>query len=335
MPVFHSVPDRYDFPAAEAEVCRFWKESRIFEKSLDLRAGRPAFVFYEGPPTANGRPHPGHVLTRVIKDLFPRYRTMRGFRVDRKAGWDTHGLPVEIEVEKSLGISGKEEIETYGVEKFCKHCIESVFVYTREWEELTERIGFWVDLSDAYVTFHQSYVESVWWSLKRLFDLDLLYQDRKVVWWWAQGGTTLSAAEVGLGYREVDDPSVYVRFRDADDSRLSYLAWTTTPWTLPSNVALAVSPREPYVEVTVPAADGGEERLVMAAALVDKVLGAKKEKSAIRPTAVSEPFAGEALAGRRYRQLLPWKQPEGGRVFEIITGDFVLVDPTLETASGT
>ncbi|MEE3298618.1 MAG: class I tRNA ligase family protein, partial [Planctomycetota bacterium] len=215
MSVFKAVPERYDFPAEEANIVSFWKEREIFAKSLEQRAGSEPFVFYEGPPTANGMPHNGHVLTRVIKDVFPRYKTMRGFRVPRKAGWDTHGLPVEIEVEKALEISGKEGILEYGVEKFIRKCVDSVFVYTKEWEELTERIGFWVDLSEAYVTFHKSYVESVWWSLKELFDKGLLYEDRKVVWWWPQGGTALSAAEVGEGYRDVEDPSVFVRFRDA------------------------------------------------------------------------------------------------------------------------
>ena len=172
----------------------------------------PAFVFYEGPPTANGLPHPGHCLTRAIKDLFPRYKTMRGFRCDRKAGWDTHGLPVEVEVCKELGIHAKEEIEAYGVEPFIHKCVESVFRYTRQWEQLTERLGFWIHLDEAYVTFHQSYVESVWWALKTLFDRGLLYQGHKIVWWWAQGGTALSSGEVGQGYREVADPSVFVRF---------------------------------------------------------------------------------------------------------------------------
>ncbi|HLU50088.1 MAG TPA: isoleucine--tRNA ligase, partial [Planctomycetota bacterium] len=239
--------------------------------------------------------------------------------------------------------SGKQAIEEYGVERFCRKCIESVFVYTREWEELTERIGFWVDLSEAYVTFHQSYVESVWWSLARLFEQGLLYEDRKVVWWWAQGGTTLSAAEVGLGYREIEDPSVVVRFRDANDPDLSYLAWTTTPWTLPSNIALAVSADASYVEVTLPKADGGTERVILAEALVENVLGgggAKKGKKkqaddATAPLSVSAPFPGRELVGRRYEQLLPFKAPEGGDAFRIIAADFVVIDPSQGTGSGT
>jgi isoleucyl-tRNA synthetase len=210
--MFQPVESNVSFPQMEEAIVGFWRQQRIYEQSLAAREGAAPFVFYEGPPTANGLPHPGHCLTRAIKDLFPRYRTMRGYRCERKAGWDTHGLPVEVEVCKELGIHSKEEIERFGVEPFIRKCIESVFRYTREWEQLTERLGFWIHLDDAYVTFHQSYVESVWWALKNLFDRGLLYQGHKIVWWWAQGGTALSSGEVGQGYREVADPSVYVRF---------------------------------------------------------------------------------------------------------------------------
>ncbi len=327
--VFESLPAQVSSSEVEREVARFWRQERIFEESLAQRDGAETFVFYEGPPTANGKPHPGHVLTRVVKDLFPRYKTMQGYRVPRKAGWDTHGLPVEIEVEKELGISGKEEIEEYGVEEFTRRCIDSVFRYTQEWEELTERIGFWVDL-DAYVTFHKSYVESVWWSLKTLFEKGLLYQDRKVVWWWPQGGSTLSAAEVGLGYKTVSDPSVFVRFRSADDSKLSYLAWTTTPWTLPSNVGLAVKADGQYVRVEVETEGGGAETLVMAQALVAKVLTDK-----IQPLSVSDPFPGSELVGCRYRQLLPYAPPQDGDSFRIVAADFVTIDPSAEVGYGT
>src|SRR3954451_8664709 len=240
--MFQPVNSNANFPQQELAIGQFWKENRIYEKSLAQRAGDPPFVFYEGPPTANGMPHPGHCLTRAIKDLFPRYRTMRGYRCERRAGWDTHGLPVEVEVCKELGIHSKEEIEAYGVEKFIHRCQESVWRYMQEWERLTERIGFWIRLDEAYVTYHQSYVESVWWSLKQLFDRGLLYQGYKIVWWWAQGGTALSSGEVGQGYREVADPSVYVLFplvEDIEDSadkrrlssNASLLVWTTTPWT--------------------------------------------------------------------------------------------------------
>jgi isoleucyl-tRNA synthetase len=210
--MFEPLPPQFNFPETEEQILRFWEQHQVFEQSLAQRADSPRFVFYEGPPTANGLPHPGHVLTRTIKDLFPRYHTMCGKLVERKAGWDTHGLPVEVEVCKELGIHTKEEIEQHGVENFVRLCIDSVFRYVREWEQMTRRLGFWVNLDKAYVTFHQSYVESVWWGLKTLFERGLLYQGHKVVWWWAQGGTALSAGEVGEGYRTVQDPSIYVRF---------------------------------------------------------------------------------------------------------------------------
>ena len=264
--MFKPVSPKFDFPASEQEILRFWEEHDIYDKSLRQREGCPEFVFYEGPPTANGLPHPGHCLTRVIKDLFPRYKTMCGWYCHRKAGWDTHGLPVEVEVCKELKIHSKQEIEEYGIEKFVRKCLESVFRYTKEWEELTRRLGFWINLDEAYVTYRKSYIESVWWALKTLFDRGLLYQGHKVVWWWPQGGTALSAGEVGQGYRDIDDPSITVKFplrskfgNKPDDQvdrahnqrflakldltvedRISFLAWTTTPWTLPSNVALAV-----------------------------------------------------------------------------------------------
>jgi isoleucyl-tRNA synthetase len=282
--MFQPVDSNVNFPKQELAIGQFWKEARIYEKSLQQRAGAPQFVFYEGPPTANGMPHPGHCLTRAIKDLFPRYKTMRGFRCERKAGWDTHGLPVEVEVCKELGIHSKEEIEAYGVEKFIQKCQQSVWRYMREWERLTERIGFWVDLEKAYVTYHQSYVESVWWSLKNLFDRGLLYQGHKIVWWWAQGGTALSAGEVGLGYREVADPSVYVKFPIVQDENArqlgipdgaSLLVWTTTPWTLPSNQFAAV---HPYNFYSVVRDDGTGENLILERHLVDVVANKSKRK---------------------------------------------------------
>ena len=241
--MFQEVAGQASFPDQEEKILRFWKENRIYEKSLEQRADSPKFVFYEGPPTANGMPHPGHCLTRAIKDVFPRYKTMRGYLCQRKAGWDTHGLPVEVEVCKELGIHSKEQIESYGVEPFIQKCQQSVWRYMKEWERLTERLGFWVNLDEAYVTYHQSYVESVWWSLKNFFDRGLLYQGHKIVWWWAQGGTALSSGEVGQGYREVADPSVFVKFPLVEDPSTSLLVWTTTPWTLPSNQWAAVHQR--------------------------------------------------------------------------------------------
>ena len=239
-PVFQAVPTELDFPRYEEAILQLWKERRVFETTQRTTTSAAEFVFYEGPPTANGVPHNGHVLTRVMKDLLPRYKSMCGYRVLRKAGWDTHGLPVEVEVEKELRIHGKAAIEAYGVRPFVSRCIDSVFRYTSDWERLTERIGFWVNLPEAYVTYHRSYVESEWWALSQLYKKGLLYRGHKVVWWWAQGGTALSSAEVGLGYKTVDDPSVYVACPLVDDPKASLVVWTTTPWTLSSNWYAAV-----------------------------------------------------------------------------------------------
>jgi isoleucyl-tRNA synthetase len=306
----------FRFAAAEREILEFWRSRQIFARSLEQRKGAPEFVFYEGPPTANGLPHNGHVLTRVVKDLFPRYKAMRGYYVPRKAGWDTHGLPVEVEVEKELGIHGKAEIERYGVEPFTKRCIESVFRYTKEWETLTDRVGFWIDLSQAYVTYHRPFVESVWWALSRLFERGLLYQGHKVVWWWPQGGTALSSAEVGLGYRPVDDPEVVVRFKSRTRTGVSYLAWTTTPWTLPSNVGLAVHPEIEYVRARIEREGHPTEDVIVAAALVERVLG----DSGVR---VIERCPGKALVGDRYEPLFDYVRPESGKLHEIVPAAFV------------
>jgi isoleucyl-tRNA synthetase len=300
--MFRSVDTPVSFPQLEEKILEFWRDRGIYEKSLEMRKDSPSFVFFEGPPTANGMPHPGHCLTRAMKDLYPRYKTMRGYRVDRKAGWDTHGLPVEVEVCKELGIHSKEEIEEYGIERFIHLCQESVFRYVKEWEKLTERIGFWIHLDEAYVTYHQSYVESVWWILKTLFDRGLLYQGHKIVWWWAQGGTALSAGEVGQGYRETADPSVFVRFPilagpgDLNENA-DLLVWTTTPWTLPSNQFAAVKPSLEYSLVEVVDKDGNVEdrRLWLASALVEKIAKmAKKTFNVVRTC------PGEELVGLRY-----------------------------------
>ena len=293
--IFAKVPAEMNFPAEEGEVLRFWKERKIFEKSLEERRGKPAFVFYEGPPTANGMPHNGHVLTRVIKDLFPRYKTMRGFSVPRKAGWDTHGLPVEVEVEKELHIHGKAAIEAYGVEPFVAKCIQSVFRYTSEWETLTDRVAFWCDLKDAYVTYHKEYVESVWWALSELLKKGLLYKGHKVVWWWAQGGTALSAAEVGLGYKSVEDPSVFVAFPLVAEPDVSLLVWTTTPWTLPSNMYAAVNPDFHYVVVKVDGGDHAGRRFLVAKDLVPSI--GKKLKSDLT---IERETTGASLIGQKY-----------------------------------
>ena len=294
--MFQPVEGSVKFPELEDKIGRFWKAEEIYEKSLAQRAGAPRFVFFEGPPTANGMPHPGHCLTRAMKDLFPRYKTMRGMFCERKAGWDTHGLPVEVEVCKELGIHSKEEIEAYGIEPFIQKCQQSVWRYMQEWERLTERLGFWIRLDEAYVTYHQSYVESVWWSLKNLFDRGLLYQGHKILWWWAQGGTALSAGEVGQGYREVADPSVYVKFPLLDESGektdTSLLVWTTTPWTLPSNQFAAVNPKLTYATVV----DGETgDRLILAADLVETIAGKVKRELTVESTCL-----GTELLGRRY-----------------------------------
>ena len=328
-PLFQKADPIVDFPEVEKKIGDFWREHNIFQKSLDLRRDAKPFVFYEGPPTANGVPHNGHVLTRVSKDVFLRYRTMRGNYVPRRAGWDTHGLPVEVEVEKELGIHGKAAIEKFGVEEFISRCIDSVFRYTKDWERMTERIGFWVDLSAAYVTYHRSYVESVWWALSELFRKDLLYRGHKVVWWWAQGGTALSSAEVGLGYKPVDDPSVYVTFPLIDEPDTALLIWTTTPWTLPSNMYAAVRPEVDYVVV------GHEGRkLIVAGALLEALEGKLGER-----LIVERELKGSELVGRRYRP--PFEDyyriygdkevelAEGGSeplMWKVLAADFVELD---------
>ena len=290
--MFKTVSTNPDFPNLEKEVLTRWKDSDLYSKTLANRANGQRFVFFEGPPTANGMPHPGHCLTRAIKDLYPRYKTMKGFLCERKAGWDTHGLPVEVEVCKELGIHSKEEIEAYGIEKFIHKCHESVWRYMREWEELTERLGFWVDLDQAYVTYHQSYVESVWWSLKVLFEKGMLYRGHKIVWWWAQGGTALSAGEVGQGYRETADPSVYVEFPLVDNPETSLLIWTTTPWTLPSNQFAAVHPDLTYAY----ARDSESGKLFILAADLVAPLSDKFKLS----LEVENTCLGSELVGLRY-----------------------------------
>ena len=327
MAVFKAVDTAIKFAANEARILAFWKERGIFEKSLRARddvKDTKHWVFYEGPPTANGRPHPGHVLTRVVKDLFPRYKTMCGYYVPRKAGWDTHGLPVEIEVEKVLGLDGKAGIIQYGIEPFVRKCMDSVFKYTTDWENLTEKIGFWIDLKDAYVTYHKEYVESVWWSLKELHGQNLLYKGHKILPWCPHCQTGLSSAEVGLGYESVEDPSCYVTFRDVDyaTNKTSFLAWTTTPWTLPSNAGLAVKSDTEYSHVKV-----GEETLIMASALVKQVMGKL-------PHEVVKTEAGSALVGRKYVPLFDWANEslnaDAAKAWKVCAADFV----TLDTGSG-
>ena len=311
--MFNPVPGNFDFPKSEQEILKFWKENDIFRKSIAQRQGGKPFVFYEGPPTANGLPHPGHVLTRVIKDLLPRYKTMRGFFCTRKAGWDTHGLPVEIEVEKELGIDGKEQIVEYGVEPFVKKCFDSVFRYVKEWEQLTERIGFWIDMNDPYVTCTTDYVESVWWALSQIHKKGLLYKGHKIVPYCPRCGTVLSSHEVGLGYKDVEDPSIYVAFKRKDNPKEYFLAWTTTPWTLISNAALVVHKDFEYAKVKV-----GDETLIMASALVKNVMGKLKYE-------IIETLKGDQLVGLEYEPLYTFAKLNK-KAHYIVEADFVTLD---------
>jgi len=317
--MFREVSSTVNFPALEEEILKFWKEHRTFEKSVEQRAGAPRYVFYEGPPTANGLPGIHHVLARVFKDLFPRYKTMRGYYSVRKGGWDTHGLPVELEIEKELGFSGKKAIEDYGIAEFNARCKESVFRYVKEWEELTDRIGFWIDMKDPYITLTSEYMESVWWILKQFWERGLLYQDYKVVPYCPRCGTSLSDHEVALGYDETDDPSIYVRFRLRDDDfgpEASFLVWTTTPWTLPGNVALAVHPYVEYVLVEQQTDDGRTERLILARALLNAALVGDYR-------VVRSVTAGE-LVGRHYQPLYHFLPvPENQDYAYVVAADFV------------
>ena len=332
MSAFRALATSPNFPALEQDILEFWDANEIYRESLRRRQDGPSFVFYEGPPTANGMPHPGHCLTRSIKDVFPRYKTMRGYRCERKAGWDTHGLPVEVEVGKELGIHSKEEIEAYGEEPFIQKCQQSVWRYMQEWQQLTRRLGFWVNLEEAYVTYQQSYIESVWWSLKNLFERGLLFQGHKIVWWWAQGGTALSAGEVGQGYREVADPSVYVLFPLVDQPNRSLVVWTTTPWTLPSNVFAAVHPTAiQYAAVRDP--ETGKE-LIIAKALIETISTKLK-----RDLQFIEDISASDLIGKRYKPPFEHYQSttgdpqgtllNGGRqhhYWRVVSADFVTTD---------
>ncbi|MDR3240033.1 MAG: isoleucine--tRNA ligase [Clostridiales bacterium] len=308
--MYTKVSANLDFAQREMETLRFWKENNIFEKSAALRADGPAFTFYEGPPTANGRPHVGHVETRAVKDLIPRYRTMKGCNVLRKAGWDTHGLPVELEVERALGISGKPQIEEYGVEPFIQKCKESVWKYKGEWEDMSDRVGFWADMNAPYITYENAYIESVWWALKQIWEKDLLYKGHKIVPYCPRCGTALSSHEVAQGYKDVKETSVYVKFR-LKDSDAFILVWTTTPWTLPSNVALAVNARETYAKVRC-----GDETYILAAALAEEVL------KSIAPYDILETFSGAALEGKEYESLFRFYDTDKKCCY-VISGDYV------------
>ncbi len=308
---FTEVSGRYDGPRLEQEILELWREHDVFERALRHSEGRPLFTFSEGPPTANGRPGIHHVLARAFKDIYPRYKTMRGFHVPRKAGWDTHGLPVEHEIEKELGIFDKSRIEQeVGVAEFTRRCRESVLRYIGDWEKMTERMGFWVNMKEAYYTLDNNYIESVWYLLRTIWDKGLMYQGYKVVPYDPRIGTTLSSHEVALGYKEVDDPSVYVRFRLSGETNQSFLVWTTTPWTLPANLALAVHPEVDYAYVDV---DG--EILILARALVESFF-------AERPHAMLRIVKGRDLVGSRYQRLFDYLPVEGD-VCRVLPAEFV------------
>jgi isoleucyl-tRNA synthetase len=310
---FAPVDPKQSFPALEERTLERWREQDLFARSLAERADAPIWSFYEGPPTANGRPGSHHVLARVFKDIYPRYRTMTGYRVPRKAGWDCHGLPVELEVEKQLGISSKEEVEDFGIAEFNQRCRESVFEYVEEWNRLTERIAYWVDLDDPYVTLQDRYIESVWWSLSELFKKGRLYEGHKVVPYCPRDGTPLSSHEVAQGYQDVVDASIYVRFPLAGAEDESLLVWTTTPWTLPGNKAVAVNPKVTYVRARL-----GDETLIVAKDLAEKVLGEDAE--------ILEEVSGESLVGRQYKgPVFDLSDVEPGG-FPVIAGDFVTTE---------
>ncbi len=322
--MFKPVSPKLDITALEEGVLKFWKTRKIFEKTISERQGSPEYVFFEGPPTANGKPGVHHVEARAFKDMFPRYKIMNGFHVSRRGGWDTHGLPVEIAVEKKLGIKHKQEIEEYGIEKFNELCRRSVFEYIQDWEKLTDRIAFWVDLGDAYVTYTNEYIESVWWILKSFWERDLLFTGYKIVPYCPRCGTPLSDHEVAMGYADANDPSVFVRLPLMDKPGTSLLVWTTTPWTLPANVAVAAGPDIEYVTVEHTLRDGPEgaaktsERLILAEALLEKVFHGEEVK-------VVERFKGKKLKGTKYRPLftfMPLEKP----AHYVILGDFVTTE---------
>jgi len=310
--MYRQIAGRVNIPEVEEKILKYWQEKKIFQKSLDNRHNAPHFVFYEGPPTANGRPGIHHVMSRTIKDVVCRYKTMKGFYVSRKAGWDTHGLPVEIEVEKQLNIDGKEGIEAYGIDKFNEKCKESVFNYKNEWDDLTKRIAFWLDLENPYITFQNDYIESVWWILKNLFDRDLIYKGFKILPYCPRCETPLSSHEVSQGYKEVKDPSIYVKFQMEDDPDTSFLVWTTTPWTLISNVALAVHPNVEYLKVKYQG-----EQLLIAKNRANTVLKDEFE--------IIERFQGWQLERKRYKPLFQFVPLEKD-AFYVILGDFVTTE---------
>lgn len=318
--MYNKVDTNLNFVDREAEVLKFWKENDIANKCITNREGCDTFTFYDGPPTANGKPHIGHVLTRVIKDMLPRYQSMKGKKVLRKAGWDTHGLPVELEVEKLLGLDGKEQIEKYGIEPFIKKCRESVWKYKGMWEEFSDVVGFWADMEHPYITYENDYIESVWWALNEIWKKGLLYKGHKVVPYCPRCGTPLSSHEVAQGYKDVKERSAMVKFKAKDEDNTYFLAWTTTPWTLPSNLGLVVNPEVDYVKVSY---DG--QNLIMAEALVESVFANKEGEHP-----VLERFKGKALEYREYEPLYPYAE---GKIKK--KAFYVMCDGYVTTSDGT
>lgn len=306
--MYKELSPKLNFPELENEILNYWEENKIFEKSVETRDPNKPFIFYEGPPTANGRPGIHHVISRTIKDLVCRLKTMEGYRVERKAGWDTHGLPVEIEVEKELGFTSKEEIEKYGIDKFNQKCKQSVWKYKQEWDEVTRRIGFWLDLENPYITYENSYIESVWWILSEFWKKNLIYRGHKILPYCPRCETPLSSHEVSQGYHEVEDPSVYVRMRVKGDDNTSFLVWTTTPWTLISNVALAFHPDINYVRVK-----HGREYLILAESRLSELEGQYE---------IVQEYLGKDLIGKDYEPLFTFCKTDK-KLYYTVEGDFV------------
>lgn len=314
--MYKKVDTTLNFVDRELEVLKFWKDNHVFEESIKAREGGPVFTFYDGPPTANGKPHIGHILTRTMKDIMPRYKTMKGYKVRRQAGWDTHGLPVELEVEKLLGISGKPQIEDYGVEPFIQKCKESVWKYKGEWEKMSDRVGYWVDMEHPYITYDNNYIESVWWSLKQIWNKGLIYKGHKIVPYCPRCGTSLSSHEVAQGYKDIKDQTATCRFKVKGEDNTYLLAWTTTPWTLPSNVALCVNPEHIYVKAELEGTT-----YILAEALVEAVLGTEG-------VSVKEKFVGKELCGMAYEPLFTCAKTDKKAYFVVADNYVTLTDGT-------
>ncbi|MDX1618007.1 MAG: isoleucine--tRNA ligase, partial [Balneolaceae bacterium] len=310
---------KLNFSKLEMETLKWWEKNKIFEKSLSTREDGIPFTFYEGPPTANGKPGIHHVMSRTVKDLFCRYKTLKGFKVKRKAGWDTHGLPVEIEVEKELGLEGREQVETYGIDKYNEKCRESVLRYKDLWHQLTERMAYWVDLDDPYVTFENDYIESIWWAFKTLYEKDLVYKGYKIQWYSPGSGTVLSSHEVSLGYEEIQDPSIYVKFKLRMAEDVYFLAWTTTPWTIVSNMALAVNPALDYAKIRL--SEGGRtEHYIMAKECIEETIDHEYD--------IVEEYKGKELVGWTYEPVFEYALEEYDEddAWRVIPADYVTTE---------